>query len=238
MPAHLENISTINIKIKKDNVWIVGGTYISNGLHDQPSVDPDELIHNFCEEHKEEWRSEFQNAQEELHQDLNDIFNKAQEKINKNFENAEKRNRVNKLLGYGALGITGLGTLLTAASIIGSHKQKNKHLKKTNIAHMKKHANYNDDDDTISYRLPKEHSTVGMLGTLGTAGIASGILNDFIARKCGSSGKARILAGLATGLPSVGALALAYRKLNKDNPPANTEKEYMDWLKANSEPDN
>ena len=217
------------------NSW---GTYITNELHDQPSVDPDELIHNFCKEHKEEWRSEFQNAQDQLTQDLDDIFNKAQQKLNKNFENTKKRNRINKLLGYGALGLTGLGALLTAASIIGSHKQKkNKHLKKTNNAHMKKHANYNDDD-TISYRLPKEHSTVGMLGTLGTAGIASGILNDFIARKCGSSGKARILAGLATGLPSVGALALAYRKLKKDNPPANTEKEYMDWLKANSEPDN
>lgn len=102
---------------------------------------------------------------------------------------------------------------------------------------MKEQYNHNDDD-TISYRLPKEHSTVGVLGTLGTAGIASGILNDFIARKCGSSGKARILAGLATGLPSLGALALAYRKLKKDNPPVNAEKECVDWLRANSEPDN
>lgn len=138
---------------------------------------------------------------------------------------AEKIKKIGLIAGIGVPTLAGVSLL--AAHLMNNHMKDKLH----------KHAS-SDDDDTISYRLPKEHSTVGMLGTLGTAGIASGILNDFIARKCGSSGKARILAGLATGLPSVGALALAYRKLNKDNPPANTEKEYMDWLKANSEPDN
>lgn len=176
-------------------------------------------------EEPENTKKQFDEYKAAIKQSLGNVTSETSNKLKDIVSEADKVKKIGLIAGIGVPTLVGIGLL--AGHLMNKHMEDKLH----------KHAS-SDDDDTISYRLPKEHSTVGVLGTLGTAGIASGILNDFIARKCGSSGKARILTGLATGLPSLGALALAYRKLKQDNPPVNTEKEYMDWLRANSEPDN